>query len=120
PGAQKSWHDVSLALAAEQPLDLHAFQALRNGDSVQVARTICEQFKRLVEDNRYSRALFNDDGSPRNEGVAQLAFYAIAEAYCQANNLDLSPEVDSGAGPVDFKLSRGNGDRVTVAGKRRR
>jgi len=51
--------------------------------------------------------LFNDDGRHRPEKTAQLLFYAIADSYCAANNLDLSREPNSGRGPVDFKLSAG-------------
>jgi len=33
-------------------------------------------------------------------------------SYCQANNLDLSPESDAGRGPVDFKISQGFNDKI--------
>jgi hypothetical protein len=58
--------------------------------------------------------LHNEDGSPRRERAAQLTFYAIAQAYCEANDLDISPEADAGVGPVDFKFSRGYREKVTV------
>ncbi|MFH1219993.1 MAG: hypothetical protein V1694_06025 [Candidatus Eisenbacteria bacterium] len=38
----------------------------------------------------------------------------VAYSYCHANNVDISPEVDSGSGQVDFKLSRGAESRVLV------
>jgi hypothetical protein len=79
-----------------------------------IVKTICERFKHLVEENRLSRLLYNDDGSPRKEKTAQLAFYGLADAYCDANDLDISPEADGGAGPVDFKISRGYNFRETV------
>src|SRR6202030_2518692 len=41
----------------------------------------------------------------------------VADAYCQANNIDLSPEVNSGRGPVDFKLSKGYVARSLVETK---
>jgi hypothetical protein len=67
-----------------------------------------------VENNRLSRLLYDDAKKPRAEKTAQLVFWAIADAYCRANNLDLSPEVDSGAGPVDFKISKGYDLRINV------
>jgi hypothetical protein len=76
--------------------------------------TIVERFKRLVEDNRYSRLLYNDDRTPRKEKIAQLAFFGLADAYCEANRLDISPEADAGVGPVDFKISHGYDYRVTI------
>jgi glutaredoxin len=38
----------------------------------------------------------------------------VAHAYCKANNLDLTPEADTGNGPVDFKVSAGFTGRVLV------
>src|SRR5690242_12148223 len=74
-------------------------------------RTLCP---RAPECNRLSRLLYNDDKSPRKEKAAQLAFFGIANAYCEANNFDISPEADGGAGPVDFKISKGYEYRVVV------
>ena len=54
------------------------------------------------------------DGKPRHEKAAQRLFFAVADAYCKANGLDISPEIDSGAGPVDFKFSSGYEARVLV------
>jgi hypothetical protein len=46
--------------------------------------------------------------------VSQKFFFAIAKAFCKANNLDISPESNSGRGPVDFKFSRGFNEKVLV------
>lgn len=51
---------------------------------------------------------------PRPEKAAQRLFFAVAHAYCKANDLDLTPEADTGNGPVDFKVSRGFSGRVLV------
>jgi hypothetical protein len=45
---------------------------------------------------------------------AQRLFYAVADAYCEANNIDLNREPNAGNGPVDFKLSTGYKGRVLV------
>lgn len=71
-----------------------------------VVKAIIAQFKALVEKNRLNRTFFVD-GKPRHERYAQLLFLAISYAYCDANGLDISPESDGGAGPVDFKFSNG-------------
>ena len=34
--------------------------------------------------------------------------------YCDANDFDITPEADGGAGPVDFKISKGYQYRVVV------
>lgn len=38
----------------------------------------------------------------------------MAYAYCKANNIDVSPEIDTGNGKIDFKFSHGFGKRVLV------
>jgi hypothetical protein len=114
PAAQQLWYHLSTEVARADPLDLAHFQPVTPENVVRVVHAICEHFRRLIEDARLSRLLYNDDGSPRRERVAQLSFYAFADAYCAANNLDISPEADAGAGPVDFKFSRGYRSRVTV------
>jgi hypothetical protein len=53
-------------------------------------------------------------GKPRPEKAAQRLFFAVAHAYCKANNIDLTPEADTGNGPVDFKMSIGFSGRVLV------
>ncbi|MEZ6192419.1 MAG: hypothetical protein R3C45_14180 [Phycisphaerales bacterium] len=70
---------------------------------------VIDHFKQLVENNGLNEVIY-----PCKEKASQLLFFAIADAYCRANNLDLSPEVDSGRGPVDFKVSSGSDIRVLV------
>ncbi len=38
----------------------------------------------------------------------------MAHSYCRANNLDITPEAETGTGPVDFKVSSGFDGRVLV------
>jgi hypothetical protein len=77
-----------------------------------VCEAIIKQFTLAVETQRMWRVFYVDQ-KPRPERFAQLLFQAIATAYCTANDLDISPESDAGAGPVDFKFSDG-GDKVVV------
>jgi hypothetical protein len=109
-----AWHAITETLALADPLGLKLKGPLNQPELLRAVKTICEKFKGLVEDNRLSRLLYNDDKSPRKEKVAQLAFFGIANAYCEANDFDVSPEADGGAGPVDFKLSNGYHYRVVV------
>jgi len=57
-------------------------------------------------------------GKPKKERAAQLIYYAIADAYCKANNVDISPEANMGGGPIDFKFSSGYSAPVLVEMKR--
>lgn len=74
---------------------------------------LCLQFKKLIEKNNMS-ILFMDNGKSRNEKYAQHLFYAVADSYCQANDVDISREPNAGPGPVDFKISKGYMNRVLV------
>lgn len=51
---------------------------------------------------------------PRHERASQLLFFAVANVMCAINNVDISPEINSGGGPVDFKFSTGYRGRVLV------
>jgi hypothetical protein len=68
---------------------------------------IVKQFKKLVEFNGLADSLFDEADRQRHEKFSQLLFFAVADSYCKANNLDLSREPNAGRGPVDFKLSQG-------------
>ncbi|MGO9263892.1 MAG: hypothetical protein ACLQBA_03230 [Candidatus Binataceae bacterium] len=82
--------------------------------AISVVEKIIAQFKHLVEDRRYSSELYRENRSPRPEKSAQKFFFAVADCYCKANNLDITPEADTGAGSVDFKFSIGYACRVLV------
>ena len=67
-----------------------------------------ETFKNYVENQGGWKLIYNDDGSPKSESACQHLFLGIVRHYCIANNIDISPEVNIGRGPVDFKMSRGS------------
>jgi hypothetical protein len=67
-------------------------------------------------ENRRGWQVIRDDstGRGKKEKVVQRHFEGIISAYCEANNIDFSPEVDVGKGPVDFKFSSGYKNRVLL------
>ncbi|TAV12593.1 hypothetical protein ELI37_19850 [Rhizobium leguminosarum] len=79
----------------------------------QILEKIIETFRHLVEDRRLSEELYHD-GKPRAEKAAQRLFFVVAHAFCKANDLDITPEADTGNGPVDFKISSGFSKRVLI------
>jgi hypothetical protein len=113
PDGVQVWFEIAEELSASLPLDLSTSKTTDLDELFDLVLRICTRFQDLVEDNRLGRILYNDDGSPRSERIAQLFFFSLASFYCDANNLDVSPEADAGVGPVDFKISQGS-TKVTV------
>jgi hypothetical protein len=113
PQGYLRWHRVLGAIAAERPLSLTLGAQPSRGEVFGVVMEIVEQFKSLVEDSGIWKSLW--DGKRRlPEKAAQRLFFAIAHSYCKANNLDLTPEAETGSGPVDFKVSSGYQGKVLV------
>lgn len=79
-----------------------------------VVQDICTEFKDLIENKGLFKLLISKEGNRVPEKTAQLLFFGVAYFYCSANDLKLSPEVDSGNGPVDFNLSKGFKANVNV------
>ena len=82
-----------------------------------VVKDTIAQFKRHVEAGNLWEELWVND-KPKKERASQLIYYAIADAFCKANDLDISPEANMGGGPIDFKFSSGYKARVLVEMKR--
>ena len=107
------WSTLAADYAAANHLEITDDAKLSRIDRIDaVCQAIIKQFTHAVETQRMWR-VFYVDRDPRPERFAQLLFLAIATAYCVANDLDISPESDAGAGPVDFKFSNGS-DKVVV------
>jgi len=107
------WRKLAAHLPEQVPFALKVPPVMDLAGVVSVVDQIIEQFRFLIEDRRLSEELYHA-GSPRPEKAAQRLFFAVAYAYCKANNLDLTPEADTGNGPVDFKVSSGFSGRVIV------
>ncbi len=92
-------------LIGQEPMPLAAKEDSREA-VFYIARQVCLQFKKLIEDNRMSDLLYFN-GKFKGEKTVQKLFLLMADAYCKISDIDLSPEDDYGKGPVDFKLSSG-------------
>jgi hypothetical protein len=112
PLGELLWFEASREFAQQFPIKLKPIPD--HTHVVQVVTQICGQYKRLIEQNGLFKLLYDQHESLKPERAAQLLFYGIADAYCAANNLDLSREPDAGRGPVDFKVSKGYNSRVAV------
>ena len=108
-----AWRLALSELAAKHPFKI----AKAGTDSVveleRVVGEIIAVFKDLVENKGQWTHLWHGSEC-RHERAAQRLFFAVADVYCKANNLEISPETNSGGGPVDFKFSSGYAARVIV------
>jgi hypothetical protein len=105
------WYDASKSFVDANPVQL----AIHDDESfVRAIRRMVDEFRHFVEDNAGYRLLWNDNGTSKSEKAAQLLFLGVVKHYCQANNIDISPEPNIGRGPVDFKVSIGYGLRTLL------
>ena len=102
PAGDFIWQDLAQEYSTDYPLVI-----TNTKKPIEVVQDICEHYKSLVEKNGLFKMFHNKDGY-RPESFSQMLFFAIADSYCTANDLDISPESDAGRGPVDFKVSKGS------------
>ena len=76
-----------------------------------------EHLKQSIEDNRLSDVLFDENGKPRRELIAQRIVFSIAKIFAKLYNVDVTPEGNSGPGAVDFKFSIGNSAKLLIETK---
>lgn len=107
------WHRVGHDIAANAPFKPTPIASKSAASLHKLVKEIIDQFRFLIEERRLSEELFHR-GSPRPEKSGQRLFHAVAFAYCEANNIDVTPEADTGTGVVDFKFSSGQQAKVLV------
>lgn len=107
PLGELIWAELCEQVASNHPVDLKPFTPVTAGNILVIVIKICESFKALIENNGWFEYLYDHTGKLKPERASQLLFYGVAEAYCTANNLDLSRETNAGVGALDFKMSSG-------------
>ena len=113
PDGHRIFREALTQFAVHYPLKLVNPKTKNSAEIRKIAGEIIEHFKQLIEKNGINYLLWNGN-EPRKEKAAQRLFFAVADVYCKANNIDISPEADSGGGPVDFKFSSGYAGRLLV------
>lgn len=110
------WIKLISQLSTEHPLYLPDYKnkKLSLDDVDDLVNKILTQFQDLVENKGLWKELWSEEDRPRKEKAAQRLLFAVAYSYCKANDLDISPEADSGNGPVDFKVSQGFHGKVVI------
>jgi hypothetical protein len=79
-----------------------------------VLDNLLTDLRKLIQENRLSDLLFNDDGSPRKEVLSQRLVYAVASIYGRLYDVDITREPNAGNGPADFKFSLGQSGRLLI------
>lgn len=107
------WTELAYVFASIEPRIIKQ-PKVKNIETLNVVvEDIIDQFKYLLE-KRDQWKLLHESDSRKIEKTAQMLFFAVAFSYCQANNLDITPEADTGNGTVDFKFADGLKDRILV------
>lgn len=118
PADQIIWSKYANNYSNKYPLKLTIPQKFDSSELQNIVLQIIKQFQTLIEDNGLNQVLYIKKNRftyfSRHERYAQLLFYAIADCYCRANNIDLSREPNAGRGSVDFKFSNGYFIKVVV------
>jgi len=117
PNGEIFWGKIAATIATEYPYDLSDFKQrkLTAEEVYKIVGRIIEQFEFLIEKRDLWKELWNETKTKnRKEKAAQRLLFAVADSYCKANDLDLTPEAETGNGPVDFKVSGGASSKVIV------
>jgi hypothetical protein len=104
------WEKYGRDFAQKHPLDLSLKDNPTINDIEKIVVSIISQFKKNIELNGLNELLFADGKKgmkPKNERHAQLLFYALSDAYCEANNISLNREPNPGVGSIDFIYGHG-------------
>ena len=111
------WGDHVVSIATNYPKDLSGYKGMDLDHDVvfRIVGEIIDQFQFLIEKRDLWRELWDEKlEKHRKEKAAQRLFFTVADSYCKSNDLDLTPEAETGNGPVDFKVSSGFSGRVLV------
>jgi hypothetical protein len=92
------------------------FTIARTSDKISAIETLIQGFKRFVENNtKFKRELLYDKKRiHKKESAWQSAFQSYIDFSLKQLNIDITPEFETGRGPVDFKFSEGEDFKVLV------
>jgi len=114
PSGHFAWTEIREVISEQFPLAI-VISEENQRSLINFVKEIIDQFTWLIEERGLSRLLWVEPNSKRvHESVAQMLFFAVADSYARANNVDITPEADMGRGSVDFKFSSGYNSKVLV------
>lgn len=96
-------------------LDMEKYQIDKNEQFKSIIEKLMHDFKRFIDGNNdIKRNLLWHNGKPNREVCWQGVFHSFFDRILAYNNIDLSPEAQTGIGPVDFKFSVGHNQKILV------
>ncbi|MCH8518139.1 hypothetical protein LAT59_00020 [Candidatus Gracilibacteria bacterium] len=107
PLGRDLWLSIGKQFAERFPIQFENTELKSLEDIKNIVRKMIIHFQKLTEHNQLNKTFTKGNGA-YDEKYVQRIFLAIADTFCIANNLDLSPESKKSNGPVDFKMSQGN------------
>lgn len=92
---------------AVRPNESKQIELPKNEDQFfEIIDQIIIDFKNMVENKGY-RLLLDGMGNPRHEEHCQILFDVYLKNYCKSLGIDLTREVETGRGPIDFRFAAG-------------
>lgn len=88
----------------------------KQANKLKVIDNIVKQAAAFISKNNDLKRnlLYHSSGRPQKEKAWQAAFQCYIDATLKQHNLDITPEFNTGIGPVDFKFSDGENFKVVV------
>ena len=96
---------INFAIKINEYLDFTEIHINSNNNKEQIIKDLIYSFKKVFDNNNnFKRSLlwYKDKNKP--EKAWQNVFNIYTMRTLEANNIDLTPEFETGSGPVDFKL----------------
>jgi len=108
-----NWLEIARQLLKNNPfLDKSIINSKE--DLVKFVDLIIDHYKYIIEDGGGTMHLYTASGKIKREKFAQNLFRSIAHLPAKERDIDMSPEVNMGRGPVDFKFSKGFSTKVII------
>ena len=111
------WYDDAVLMVQTMGTPDQPYQITDHMSFKTFIEFLINNFADFIENKGMWTNLYRDEktfSNPHRESYVQNLFRACSHLYCEICNIDLSPEVNGGGGPVDFKLSRGTQFRAIV------
>lgn len=107
---------INLAAIFETILDISQYKIEIEKHKLTIIDDLIKDFKNLLDNNNdIKRSIcWAGEEKPKQEKAWQSAFHLFVTRILKSNNIDLTPEYQTGSGPVDFKFSYTASFRVLI------